>query len=63
MDGNDFELPDKDTVIKLWKNTLPESVKLDPKLDFEYFAENLELSGSNIKSILYNAAYMAYAKE
>ena len=54
-----FELPDKDTVIKLWKNTLPESVKLDPKIDLEYFADNLELSGSNIKSILYNAAYMA----
>lgn len=54
-----FELPDKETILKLWKTILPEHVKLDPSINLDVFAENLELSGSNIKSILYNAAYMA----
>ena len=58
-----FELPDKETILKLWKTILPEHVKIDPKIDLEFFAENLELSGSNIKSILYNAAYMAASED
>ena len=58
-----FELPDKETVLKLWQTILPEHVKIDPKIDLEFFAENLELSGSNIKSILYNAAYMAASED
>ena len=58
-----FELPDKETIVKLWQTILPEHVKIDPSIDFEFFAENLELSGSNIKSILYNAAYMAASED
>ena len=58
-----FELPDKETIVKLWQMILPEHVKIDPSIDFEFFAENLELSGSNIKSILYNAAYMAASED
>lgn len=58
-----FELPDKETILKLWQTILPEHVKIDPSIDFEFFAENLELSGSNIKSILYNAAYMAASED
>ena len=58
-----FELPDKETIIKLWQTILPEHVKIDPQINFEFFAENLELSGSNIKSILYNAAYMAASED
>lgn len=58
-----FELPDKETIVKLWQTILPEHVKIDPLIDFEFFAENLEPSGSNIKSILYNAAYMAASED
>lgn len=58
-----FELPDKETILKLWQTILPEHVKIDPSIDLEFFAENLELSGSNIKSILYNAAYMAASED
>lgn len=58
-----FELPDKETILKLWQTILPEHVKIDPTIDLEFFAENLELSGSNIKSILYNAAYMAASED
>ena len=54
-----FEAPDKETILKLWKTILPEHVKLDPSINLEVLAENLELNGSKIKSILYNAAYMA----
>ncbi len=58
-----FELPDKETILKLWQTILPEHVKIDPSIDLEFFADNLELSGSNIKSILYNAAYMAASED
>lgn len=58
-----FELPDKETILKLWQTILPAHVKIDPSIDLEFFAENLELSGSNIKSILYNAAYMAASED
>ena len=42
---------------------MPEHVKLDPSINLDVFAENLELSGSNVKSILYNAAYMAASED
>ncbi len=58
-----FEFPDKETILKLWKTILPEHVKLDPSINLDVFAENLELSGSNVKSILYNAAYMAASED
>ncbi|MDD6039151.1 MAG: ATP-binding protein [bacterium] len=58
-----FELPDKETILKLWQTILPGHVKLDPSIDLEFFASNFELSGSNIKSILYNAAYMAASED
>ena len=43
--------------------TLPEQVPLENGIDFAFLAKNFELSGSNIKSILYSAAYLAGAEE
>lgn len=51
--------PESDVRLKLWQSTLPKQTVCDEELDFEFFAEHFELSGSNIKEILTNAAYLA----
>ncbi len=58
-----FENPDEKMRLSLWKKVLPKEVPIDPKLDFNIFAERFELSGANIKSIMYAAAYMAAAED
>ncbi|MBQ3902685.1 MAG: AAA family ATPase, partial [Lachnospiraceae bacterium] len=57
-----FENPDSNMRLSLFKKVLPKEVPVDPKLDFSVFSERLELSGANIKSIMYAAAYMAAAQ-
>lgn len=57
-----FEFPDAKTRLKLWKTILPKEAKTEKDLDFEFFAEKFELSGSNIKEILTNAAYIAVSE-
>lgn len=54
-----FEMPQKDQRLRLWKELLPPCVPISPEVAFEPFAEHFELSGSEIKSILISAAYMA----
>ncbi len=54
-----FVFPTPDVRLSLWKKILPSDTRLDEDIDFEFFAENFELSGSNIKEILTNAAYLA----
>lgn len=54
-----FEMPDMDTVLRLWHSVLPQGVSIDPSIDLRYLSEKLELTGSKIKSILYNAIYIA----
>ena len=54
-----FEQPNQQTRLELWNKILPQTVRFSEDLDIGYFAERFELSGSNIKAILYNAAYMA----
>ena len=51
--------PEPEVRLQLWRSTLPSSAVCEEELDFEFFAENFELSGSNIKEILTNAAYLA----
>ena len=54
-----FEKPDEKMRLRLWTTILPKEVPVDPAVDFQFLAENFELSGSNIKAVLYNAVYMA----
>ena len=56
-----FENPDEQTRYRLWTTTLPSLAPFAPDIDFHFLAENFELTGSNIKAILYSAAYMAAA--
>ena len=58
-----MESPDKDTRYSLWTTILPKTAKMARNIDFRFFAEKFELSGSNIKAILFNAAYMAGAED
>ncbi|MBO6114503.1 MAG: AAA family ATPase [Lachnospiraceae bacterium] len=58
-----LEQPDYETRLLLWKNTLPDAVPKDKDIDYEFLAENFELTGSNIKAILLSAAYMAGAED
>ncbi len=51
--------PEADVRLKLWQSMLPIQARCDEELDFEFFAEHFELSGSSIKEILVHAAYLA----
>ncbi len=58
-----FERPDEKTRLAMWKNMLPAAVPMNKDIDYDFLAENFkELTGSNIKSILLAAAYMAGAE-
>lgn len=57
-----LDKPDAKTRLRLFESILPASARVDEPLDFRFFAEQFELTGSNIKAILYNAAFMAAAE-
>ena len=54
-----FRFPDVSTRTKLWHSLIPEKTPLDDSIDLDFFANQFELSGSQIKEILWNAAYIA----
>ncbi len=54
-----FRFPDVDTRKKLWKNLIPEEAEIEEDLYIDFFAEQFELSGSQIKEVIINAAYIA----
>ncbi len=56
-----FVFPTPDVRLKLWKQILPSDARTDEPIDFDFYAKNFELSGSNIKEILTNAAFLAAA--
>lgn len=58
-----FPFPQADVRLSLWKTILPCRVPCGEELDFEYYAQHFELSGSSIKEILTNAAYMAASEK
>lgn len=54
-----FRFPDEETRKKLWHSLIPDKTPLDEGIDLDFFAKAFELSGSQIKEILWNAAYIA----
>jgi len=54
-----FVFPTADVRLMLWKKIAPKTARFDEAIDFEFFADSFELTGSNIKEILTNAAYLA----
>lgn len=57
-----LDSPDEDARYLLWTSTLPEEAKLEEGIPFRFLAREFDLSGANIKAILYSAAYMAGAE-
>jgi AAA+ superfamily predicted ATPase len=57
-----FSFPTPDVRLQLWSTILPKDVPCEEELDFEYYAEHFELSGSSIKEILTNAAFIAVSE-
>ena len=57
-----MDSPDEATRYTLWTTILPKTAKIEEGIDFKFLADNFELSGSNIKAILFNAAYIAGAE-
>ncbi len=57
-----LQQPDKETRFTLWTTILPKTAAVSDDVDFKFLADKFDLSGSNIKAILFNAAYMAGAE-
>lgn len=54
-----FPFPLADVRLRLWETILPKALPMEEEIDFSFFAEQFELSGSGIKEILTNAAFLA----
>ncbi|MBQ3104932.1 MAG: ATP-binding protein [Lachnospiraceae bacterium] len=57
-----LEKPGEEERLQLFKTILPPQAKREEEPDFAFFAKQFELTGSNIKAVLYNAAFMAAAE-
>lgn len=58
----EFPFPNKDSRILIWKNVFPSSDNLSKDIDFEFLANNFELSGSNIKNVAVQSAFYAISE-
>lgn len=54
-----FDLPDVETRLQMWKDLLQNTKLAENEATLRSLAEQFELSGSNIKSIVRNAVFMA----
>lgn len=54
-----FTFPDRTTRLRLWKAMIPALAQVDEPLLLEMYASRFELSGSDIRSVITNAAYIA----
>ncbi len=57
----EFSLPDKEQRLVLWRRFLSK-IPVRDDIDFEFLAEQFELSGGNISSVSLTAAYMAASR-
>lgn len=58
-----FQRPDKETRLEIWQSAFDEKVPLSEDVDFDYLAEQFELSGGEIKNIVLNAVFYAAAED
>lgn len=59
----EFSMPTLQERKKMWQNVFPEEVPLEDGIDYGFLTEKFELTGSNIKNIAVNAAFMAAAED
>jgi hypothetical protein len=55
----EFPFPNREYRYKLWHSVFPSHTPLSKDLDYDYLARHFELSGSSIKNIAVNAAFIA----
>ncbi len=58
-----LEMPDAATRLRLFESILPKDAPRSENIDLKFFADTFELTGSNIKNILYDAAFMAASED
>ncbi len=54
-----FQKPTAEERLALWQSVFPKNAPLDPHIGLAAFAQHLEISGSSIKAMAYNAAFLA----
>lgn len=57
----EFSLPDARLRKELWKSSFSDEIPTE-YLDYDYLAEQFEISGESIKNIVLNAAFLAAAR-
>ncbi|MBI1424592.1 MAG: AAA family ATPase [Gammaproteobacteria bacterium] len=55
----DFPFPDAASRKQIWSKLRPPAAPVHASVDYDYLAQQLKVSGANIKNILLNAAYSA----
>ncbi len=58
----EFYMPDSRQRCLLWEKSIPEELPTGEDIDIKWLAEQFELSGSNIKNVILNAAFLAASK-
>ena len=54
----EFQMPDSSIRKEIWKAGFSKEIPVDD-IDYDYLADNIELSGGHIKNIIINAAFLA----
>ena len=55
----EFQLPDANYRHLIWQKIFPKNAPCNPDLDFEFLAQNFEITGANIRNIALSAAFLA----
>ena len=55
----EFPLPSASNRLLIWQGIFPKNAPCHPNLDLELLAENLEITGANIRNIALTAAFLA----
>ncbi|MEG0340009.1 MAG: ATP-binding protein, partial [Oscillospiraceae bacterium] len=55
----EFQFPDPETRLILWKATIPKNTPLAEDVDLNFLAERFSFVGGNIKNCILNAAFLA----
>ena len=55
----DFDFPNHDDRLQLWRNAFPQDSPLSKYVDFEFLARQFKITGGNIKNIALSSAFYA----
>jgi SpoVK/Ycf46/Vps4 family AAA+-type ATPase len=58
-----FPKPEKPERVRLWQSLLPVQAEVDPATDWDYLAEEFDMSGGHIRNAIVRAAFKAAAEE